>query len=67
MNIYLLSGLGADKRVFSNLSFSNKYVVNHIEWIMPDHNEGLNAYARRLSKHFDTSKPFILIGFHLEG
>jgi pimeloyl-ACP methyl ester carboxylesterase len=67
MNVYLLSGLGADKRVFSKLSFSDEYAINHIAWITPHHNEELADYAKRLSTQIEQSKPFILIGVSFGG
>ncbi len=67
MNVYLISGLGADKRIFSNLSFSDQYVINHIEWISPTKREGLVSYSKRLSEQIDQSEPFILIGVSFGG
>lgn len=46
--LYLLSGLGADERVFKNLCFNNTEVF-HLHWIEPLPNETLRNYALRLS------------------
>jgi pimeloyl-ACP methyl ester carboxylesterase len=67
MNIYLISGLGADKRVFSKLGFSTNHVIKHIEWIKPNSNEDLSSYARRLARQIDESKPFFLVGVSFGG
>ena len=67
MNVYLLSGLGADKRVFSKLTFSEEYILNHIDWIAPAPEEKLINYARRLSKQIDETEAFILIGVSFGG
>ena len=67
MNIYLLSGLGADKRVFSRVAFSANHVVRHIEWISPISNEGLSSYARRLSGQIDEAQPFCWVGISFGG
>jgi len=67
MNIYLLSGLGADKRVFSRLVFSANHVIRHIEWISPISNEGLSSYAERLSRQIDEAEPFCLVGISFGG
>jgi hypothetical protein len=67
MNIYLISGLGADKRVFSKLVFSTNHVIKHIEWIKPNFNEDLSSYARRLARQIDESKPFFLVGVSFGG
>ena len=67
MNVYLISGLGADKRVFSKLVFSDRHVIKHIEWISPNPNEGLSFYARRLASQIDETKPFFLVGVSFGG
>jgi len=67
MNIYLISGLGANKRVFSKLVFSDSHVIKHIEWISPISNEDLSSYARRLSRQIDEAEPFCLVGVSFGG
>ncbi|WP_343522085.1 alpha/beta hydrolase [Pedobacter sp.] len=67
MNAYFISGLGADKRIFSKLKLNEKIKIIHIDWIDPVKNESLAAYARRLSKMIDQSQPFALIGVSFGG
>jgi len=62
MNAYFISGLGADKRIFSKLKLSEKINIIHVDWINPDRNETLEAYSKRLSRIIDTSQPFALVG-----
>jgi hypothetical protein len=57
--IYLLSGLGADKRVFEFLDFSD-FKINHVEWIVPTDRETIQSYAQRLLKQIPTSRPIII-------
>ena len=57
--IYLISGLGADERVFQNLDFG-RLKPTFIKWIEPIKNETNEEYALRLSEQFDTNKPIIL-------
>lgn len=57
--IYLLSGLGADKRVFDFVDFSG-FNINHVEWIHPVANESIEHYAKRLSVQIKTSRPIII-------
>ncbi|NBW38191.1 MAG: alpha/beta hydrolase [Cytophagia bacterium] len=57
--VYLISGLGADKRVFDFVDLSG-FRINHIEWIPPLHNESIELYAKRLSEQIKTSKPIII-------
>lgn len=57
--IYLLSGLGADKRVFDFIDFA-EFKVIHIYWITPLGNESIESYARRLTNQIKTVKPTLL-------
>jgi pimeloyl-ACP methyl ester carboxylesterase len=63
--LYLLSGLGADKRVFDFLDLSG-YAVNHILWIEPAAGETMEEYARRLIPQINAKNP-ILIGVSFGG
>ena len=67
MNAYFISGLGADKRIFSKLKLSEKINIIHVDWINPDRNETLEAYSKRLSRIIDTSQPFALVGVSFGG
>ncbi|MBE5318834.1 alpha/beta hydrolase [Pedobacter sp. MR2016-19] len=67
MNTYFISGLGADKRIFSKLKLDEKINIIHIDWINPVKNESLSAYAERLSKVIDKSQPFALVGVSFGG
>lgn len=64
-NLYIFSGLGADKRVFKYLDFS-KYNATFIDWINPFENESIEDYAKRLTKQITSEKP-ILIGLSFGG
>lgn len=57
--IFLLSGLGADKRVFEFLDLSD-FKVNHVDWIEPTDNETIQSYAQRLLKQITTDRPIII-------
>ena len=63
--IYIISGLGADKRMFQNFSFEG-YNVIHIDWIFPLENENLQNYALRISKNIKDENS-ILIGLSFGG
>jgi pimeloyl-ACP methyl ester carboxylesterase len=63
--IYLLSGLGADKRVFDFIDLSG-FKINHVEWIDPRDNESIESYSKRLLKQIKTARP-ILIGVSFGG
>ena len=67
MNVYFISGLGADKRIFSKLKLNEKINIIHIDWITPNKNESLALYAERLSNVIDQSKPYALVGVSFGG
>jgi pimeloyl-ACP methyl ester carboxylesterase len=57
--VYFISGLGADKRVFSFLDLSFCEPV-FIDWITPLKNESLRDYALRLRQEIKDEAPFII-------
>ncbi|MDR0195053.1 MAG: alpha/beta hydrolase [Myroides sp.] len=63
--VYILSGLGVDKRVFNNFKFDG-LDVEYIDWIPPTKKESLSAYAIRLANHIQHKEP-ILIGLSFGG
>jgi surfactin synthase thioesterase subunit len=65
--IYLISGLGADRRVFKKLVFPTDFELIYLDWITPEPAESLEAYAARLALNIDTSAPFYLIGLSFGG
>ena len=62
MNVYFLSGLGVDKRVFQKLVLAADFPVYYINWIKPMADESISSYAQRLSAVIDQTKPFALVG-----
>jgi hypothetical protein len=67
IKLYLISGLGADERVFDRLSFPAGIEVIPLPWIKPFRNESLSSYAVRLGSSIDLQHPFCLIGLSLGG
>ena len=63
--IYILSGLGADERVFKLLDFSDFSPI-FIQWIVPEENESIENYAHRLLKQIDTPNP-VIVGLSFGG
>ena len=57
--VYFISGLGADKRIFSLLDLSFCEPV-FIDWITPVKNESLESYALRLRKQIPEEAPWIV-------
>jgi pimeloyl-ACP methyl ester carboxylesterase len=67
MNLYFISGLGADKRVFDKLVLPSAFRIHHIEWLPVSKKETLEHYCRRLSEQIDTDQPFTLVGLSFGG
>jgi pimeloyl-ACP methyl ester carboxylesterase len=63
--LFLLSGLGADKRVFNFLDLTG-YNLHHVVWIKPSAGESLADYAKKLLPQITKEKP-ILMGVSFGG
>ena len=49
MKLYVISGLGADKKVFENINFPEKFSeIIFIEWLMPVSYTHLDVYKRQI-------------------
>lgn len=55
----MLSGLGADKRVFDFLDLHGFKLI-HIDWIKPLEDEKIESYAHRLLLQIKTSRPTMI-------
>jgi pimeloyl-ACP methyl ester carboxylesterase len=67
MKVYFISGMAADSRVFHHIRLPQGYEVVHLDWIQPETNESLPAYALRLAARIDTNEPFALVGLSFGG
>lgn len=67
MNVYFISGMGADGRLFKHIRLPEGFETHFVNWITPDENETIPSYASRLVGQIDTTKPFALVGVSLGG
>ena len=67
MNVYFISGLAADKRVFKNIELPAGYTPYYLDWVMPRGNESLQEYAEKLTETMDPSQPFVVLGLSFGG
>lgn len=67
MNIYFIPGLGADKRIFRNISIPEGFHPYYLDWIKPTKNETLEEYSYRLAESIDTTQPYIIVGLSFGG
>jgi pimeloyl-ACP methyl ester carboxylesterase len=63
-HFYIISGLGADERVFSRIKFPENHT--HLSWIENKSDESLQSYAARMTAKIEHSNP-ILIGLSFGG
>lgn len=64
-NIYVFSGLGADRRIFQNIDFAGADVT-YIDWIPTQVGESLPQYAQRLLPQIKADQP-VLVGVSFGG
>ena len=66
-DIYLVSGLGLDTRVYDGFEWQNANIIP-LAWLEPIQNETIDAYALRLSKFIQPNgRPIVLIGYSFGG
>ena len=64
--LFLISGLGADERLFKNLDLSGFEVIP-VKWIQPDPQDSLTSYATKLIQQFGIGANSNVIGVSLGG
>lgn len=52
-HVYLISGMGADERIFRHLSFPEEYTVHYLDWLTPGPQETFPAYAARMAARIE--------------
>lgn len=67
MKVYLIGGLGADKRVFRHIQLPASYEMVYLDWLNPGKNESLASFAGRMSEQINIQEPFFVIGLSLGG
>lgn len=66
-HIYLISGLGADERIFCNLAFPEGYEAHYLPWIKPlSPDEPISEYASRIARRIVHPNP-VLLGLSFGG
>jgi pimeloyl-ACP methyl ester carboxylesterase len=63
--IYCISGLGADEKAFARIRLPG-YQLVVLPWLMPQKNETMEQYAKRMAAEVDTENP-ILMGLSFGG
>lgn len=66
-NIYFFPGQGSDRHIFDSLKIDTNYRTIIVEYGSPSKHQGMNAFAKQLSRQIDTTQEFILVGVSLGG
>ena len=67
LKVYLIPGMSAGVESFEALSLPNNCCSEVLPWLIPEPNENLVEYAKRMLINVDTSAPFILLGVSFGG
>lgn len=67
MNVYFISGLGADSTAFKRISLPACYSIHYLDWIVPENKETLDDYCKRMAVSIDQSQPFVIVGLSFGG
>lgn len=67
MKLYVISGLGADRKVFENIRFPEKFEVVFIDWLMPKPDESFEHYVKKMAGFVDEKENFSLLGYSFGG
>ena len=67
MNVYFISGLAADRRVFQHIRLPAGFNIQHVDWIDFSRDDTLETYSTRLGEAIDVSKPYGLLGLSMGG
>ena len=67
IHVYFMPGMAADKEIFQNISLpEEKFDVHFLKWKVPEANESLETYAKRILKDVKHANP-VLIGVSFGG
>ena len=68
MKLYIISGLGADRKVFENINFPNVFSeIIYIDWLMPQPEESFPDYVKRMAETIELDEKFCLLGYSFGG
>jgi pimeloyl-ACP methyl ester carboxylesterase len=67
MNVYFLSGLGADERAFKRFRILGDAQIHHLKWPKPEPKEKLEHYCNKVASLIDNTSEFSIIGFSFGG
>jgi len=66
LKIYTIPGLGFDERIFEKIDFGQNR-VGHLNWIVPERDESLGSYAKRMAATMEKTKERVVLVGHSFG
>lgn len=66
-HLYLISGMGADERMFRHLRFPADYNVQYLPWLTPLPDEPFSDYAARMAAGITAEGEITLLGLSFGG
>lgn len=61
IHVYLMPGMGANPSIFENIKLpDDTFKIHLLEWMLPDNNETLSAYAKRMVNTIQHENPVLL-------
>jgi pimeloyl-ACP methyl ester carboxylesterase len=63
----MISGLGADRRMFRYIHPGEGFSIHHIDWLQPLRGEPFRNYCQRMADVIDKGEPYILVGLSFGG
>lgn len=67
IEVYLISGLGADSRLFKNIVLPSGYEVVLVDWLIPNSTDTLTTYSQKIINQYSIDEKSIVIGVSLGG
>ncbi|MBL4703751.1 MAG: alpha/beta hydrolase [Flavobacteriales bacterium] len=66
MKVFLIPGVGSDRRLFDNFTLDGHEIV-YLDWLPFGKAKGLREYAEVMAKAINTDPPFALLGVSMGG
>lgn len=67
IHVYFIPGMAANPSIFENIILpENKFEMHYLEWMIPEENETLESYAKRMVAKIEYPNP-VLIGVSFGG
>ncbi|WP_342648348.1 alpha/beta hydrolase [Mucilaginibacter sp. CSA2-8R] len=64
--IFLISGLGADRRLFNKLDLPG-YELVYMDWLEPEEHDTLTSYAQKLINYYGVTPGAVVMGVSMGG